>query len=682
MDATDTNLQTLHRATQELAMRCDGAHAIDGQGFNKFDAYFGKVMASTPLANWTPGKTYAIWKILGRYRKQLAGYGIDYAAIQPLTKPEPTQQQVKEIVLHSDNTLAILFPYDPILVHEVKQLVGRKWNDARKMWTVPLQLETVEAVLEFAAEHGFEVEDTITEMLVRLSEENEKSIEASKAKSADLYIEGLGGELKPFQRAGVSYALAKRRTFIADVMGLGKTVEALATIQAADSFPAVVVCPASLKLNWKRETERWLPGRSVAVVNGSPIDYENYDVLVVNYDILSKHLTSQKSRVRGREKLVVARGQGLLSGNPRTIVLDESHYCKNYKAKRTQLVQAMCEDIPYVLALTGTPTMNRPAELLSQLNIMDRLSDFGGFWHFAKRYCGAYNNRWGLDLSGATNLDELNNKLRATCFIRRTKEEVLKELPPKMRTYIPMPITNRKEYEKAEEDICSWIAGRASQDEEFLESISQLPPAEQAKRTQERMDTAEAKAAQAEHLVRIEALKQLAAAGKMEAVKEWIESFLETGEKLVVFATHHAVIDELVKLYPETPVITGDTPLAKRQEAVDSFQRDTKTALLFANIRAGGVGITLTAASNVAFIELDWTPAAHDQAEDRCHRIGQQDNVTAWYLLGEKTIDEDIHDLIEKKRKIVDAVTEGGKVSRDPSILKELIGRLRSRSAR
>jgi hypothetical protein len=170
--------------------------------------------------------------------------------------------------------------------------------------------------------------------------------------------------------------------------------------------------------------------------------------------------------------------------------------------------------------------------------------------------------------------------------------------------------------------------------------------------------SAEARAERARQLVKIEALKSTAARGKLEAVARWVEDFLESGEKLVLFGWHREIVDTLAERFG-APKITGDTSTEDRQAAVDCFQGNPDTRLLVCNVRAGGVGLTLTASSNVGFCELGWTPAEHDQAEDRCHRIGQRDSVNAWYLLAEDTIDTQIHALIEKKRAVVEAATEG-----------------------
>jgi SWI/SNF-related matrix-associated actin-dependent regulator 1 of chromatin subfamily A len=320
--------------------------------------------------------------------------------------------------------------------------------------------------------------------------------------------------------------------------------------------------------------------------------------------------------------------------------------------------------------------MNRPQELVSQLKILGRLEEFGGWHKFVTRFCNAYRDSYGWNISGAAHLEELNDKLREVCFIRRTKAEVLKELPAKQRSEIMVELSNREDYARAEADVVSWIRERVKADAEFHRQIDDLPEEIQETIIANRADAKAASAAQAETLVRIEALKQLSAEGKMEAVVEWIEDFIDSGEKLVVFATHKSIVKRLAEKF-EADSITGDTPVEKRQAAVDRFQNDPAAKVIVCNIQAGGVGITLTAASNVAFVELGWNPAAHDQAEDRTHRIGQTDSVTAYYFIGEDSIDEWIYDLIEEKRVVVDATTDGVvREKKTSGMLKDLVKRL------
>jgi SNF2 family DNA or RNA helicase len=631
----------------------DHASQLNGVGFNKFDTPLGMSLAQKPAEQWTPRQTRAAWRLLAKYSGQLSNAGIDYNAIPE--PPLPTNGSTK-LIAANDKNFVISFSYDPALVDAVKEIPGRKFDAASKKWAVPANASAVEPLFKFYQRYEFDIDGTALNLMAKLTEMRAERIERSHAADAQIEIVGLGGELRPFQKAGVAYALETKRLFIADEMGLGKTIQALATIHAANAYPAIVVCPASLKLNWAREAAKWLPGKSISVWNGKAGTAA--DVIVINYDVLSKHL------------------EALLAMNAKCVVFDESHYAKNYKAKRTEAAKMLAKGIGYRLALTGTPVLNRPQELISQLEIIGRLNDVGGdFWAFAKRYCGAYHDRFGWVMSGASHLDELNEKMRATCYIRRNKVDVLKDLPAKQRATVPVAIDNRREYDRAERELISWLGDQAEQDAEFLASIAHLSADEQCEAKYQRREEKKNSAAQAEQLVRIEALKQLAAHGKLESVADWVESFLDTGEKLVLFAHHIDVVESIAKRF-NAPSITGSTPLDKRQEYVDRFQTDPACNLIVLNIRAGGVGLTLTAASNVAFVELDWTPAAHDQAEDRCHRIGQNDAVTAWYLLAQNTIDDEIAALIEKKRAVVDSATEGKSTGQDTGIMNDLIKRM------
>jgi len=464
----------------------------------------------------------------------------------------------------------------------------------------------------------------------------------SGATDASLHVAGLGGELKPFQRAGVDYLLARRRAFLADEQGLGKTIEALAALEAAGAYPAVVVCPASLKLNWLRELERWLPRRSVRMLSGNragarpggaePTAAAPADVTLVNYDIVAGRL------------------QELSGLRPRALVLDESHYCKNAAAKRTQAVQRLSAEVPrdgLVLALSGTPVTNRPAELISQLRIIGRLEEFGSGARFGQRFRGADAHL------------RLHWHLRARCFVRRLKADVLPQLPAKTRAIVPVELDNEAEYRLAERDLVAWLR---SQPLDLRE-----------------LDAKVAAALRAERLVRCNALKLLAARGKLHAALAWIHDFRSSGERLVVFAGHREIQRAVIARFPDALHILGaDTALA-RDGALQAFQAPDAGAsnqLLVCSTDVAGHGLTLTRSSNVAFLELAWTPAKHDQAEDRCHRIGQQDAVNAYYLLAADTIDETISTLLERKRAVIGAVTDGRGEDED-GVLDALVRELR-----
>jgi SNF2 family DNA or RNA helicase len=235
--------------------------------------------------------------------------------------------------------------------------------------------------------------------------------------------------------------------------------------------------------------------------------------------------------------------------------------------------------------------------------------------------------------------ERLHWHLRRTCFVRRLKADVLPQLPAKRQVVVPVGLDNEAEYRLAERDVIAWLREQPLDLRELKAKV--------------------AATLRAERLAQIGTLKRLAARGKLAAAVTWIHDFLESGEPLIVFAHHEEVQSAILQRFPDAGHLLGRDSQVARQATVEAFQAGTGPQLLVCSTLAAGHGITLTRASNVAFLELEWTPAAHDQAEDRCHRIGQHDAVTAWYLLAAKTIDETIAELLQGKRGIVGAVTDG-----------------------
>lgn len=490
--------------------------------------------------------------------------------------------------------------------------------------TLPLDPWLVEALDAFLARHDVSVSGRAAEELAELREEHAEAqvaVRRSRATTAEpleAVAAVLGGKLEPFQWAGVRYALEARRVFLADEQGLGKTVEALAALEADSAFPAVVVCPASLKLNWERETARWLPHRTVAIVEGRAPVPSTGDITILNYEIVAAH----------REALARL--------HPRALVVDESHYCKNPRAKRTQAVRRLAAAVApdgLRLALTGTPVLNHAEDLISQLRVLGRLEDFGSGARFARQFQGPLTE------------ERLHWHLRRRCFIRRLKAEVLPQLPPKRQVVVPVAIDNQREYRLAEKDVIEWLRQQPLDLSELNARI--------------------AATLRAERLAQLGTLQRLAARGKLHAALTWIHDFLASGEPLVVFARHVEVQLAVLERFPSALHLLGRDAIAEREAAIRAFQAPDGPLLIVCATRVAAQGITLTRASNVAFLELEWTPAMHDQAEDRCHRIGQRDAVTAWYLLAANTIDETMAELIERKRGLVAAVTDGRRIDGD-----------------
>lgn len=575
-------------------------------------------------------------------------FNISLDAMKFLVK-KPASSSAK--VFLSSGMIMMRFPYERVIIKAVKQIPAVSWNSKQKAWQAPMS--SVGEIMAWAETFSVYVEPDVSEIADGVTEKMNGFIEASRSTDAGVVVDKLRGELLPYQRAGVSYASMARRTFIADEMGLGKTIQALATVEYVhDSYPAVVVCPPSLVLNWASEYAKWLPERRVATVTNrkSFPDPGTYDVVVVGYS----NLTTWEKQLAGH----------------RSYIFDESHYCKTPTAQRTKAATKIARSAPkegIVLCLTGTPVTNRPNEYASQLDILGKLKDFGGLWGFYRRYCAAYQDRFGQwNISGHSHLDELNDRLRGSCYIRRTKDQVLSELPPVIHSKVLVEgaAAAMKEYKKAENDIILYIAERARQ-----------LAKEQGKPSYGAAVAAMIRAEANEHLVRLSVLRRLSAKAKMEAADEWIQARVENGKKVVVAAHHRDIVDEIARKYGNLR-IQGGMSVEDVEENKRKFQTlpVEKAPVIVLSIQAAKTGHTLTAAEECLFIELPWTPADVDQTYSRLHRIGQKGSVTSTYLLTSGTIDEDIYTLIENKRSVVNAAVDGGDFEDDDGTVQMILG--------
>lgn len=508
----------------------------------------------------------------------------------------------------------------------VKSLARAFFHPYNRSWSVDIgELERLKSIFPNA-----QVE-TIASALPKSGNGNGRDLIADV-----IEIPNLRKPLYPYQKVGAKFLHERAGAILADAPGVGKTAQAIAMLLLNKrARPAVVVVPATLKTNWVREFFMWSGiEEKIAVVGGrktnTEIIYDIYesDIIIINYDIL----------VNWADKLAELR--------PQVLIADEAHKLKTMTTKRYKAFKALRNASKKVVFLTGTPILNRPIELFPLLHLVDPDRWHDEFW-YAKRYCAAYQKEIRLpkarqkngkktmlvwDKSGASNIDELF-KITRDIILRRTKKDVLKDLPDKVRIPVALPIddTEMKKYISVlEETIRAIVDGRSKGETHHA-------------------------------LLQVEVLKQECARIKVNGAIEWIEDFLETGEKLVLFATHHAVIESVKEKFPTNSVVlTGNSSQKQRQDAIDRFQNDPSINLFIGNVQAAGVGITLTASSSVAFWEFGWTPGEMEQAEDRVHRIGQNsESVSAWYLVAEGTIDEKIISLLESKRQIVEAVTDG-----------------------
>ncbi len=579
----------------------------------------------------------------------------------------------------ADGKVNICFDYDPILIQTVRSYISNVfWDGISKQWIAPI--EAAYDAFIFAGAFDLLVSPAIAELANKDGLKRQAMVEASSALDADIEIPGIAMELLPYQKAGVAYIKKVRKAILADQPGLGKTVQALAAIVSENALPAVIVCPNSLKLNWAREIDKFFPGHKTTVLSGTKSEeIEDSDFLVINYDILYDRVNDIKSH--GYISLVVDESHAIKNGKKRHVcprckapMRSNAKNCSSCSAtsvrplelwtvKRTDAVMKLARELSeqrFVILLTGTPITNRPMELVPQLEAIQKLDSFGGAWRFKNRYAPSKNV--------ATNSKELNEKLRSMCFVRRVKKDVYGELPP---------LREATQYLSPSDEIMSWYRGIELDAIEYFANRARELAAEAGEDEDGAYWEKKMRLEPMRSLVEITALRTAIAKVKKDSAIQWIDNFLESSEdeKVIVFAEHIEFVEELAKYYGGIAVkIRGGVSVDDRQAAVDRFQTDPSCRLFIANMQSASEGLTLTAASDVVFCELGWTPAIHDQCVSRAYgRANDLHGATAWYLLAPNTIDESTFQLIASKREIVDAVTEGFDIV---SVNESMIGEL------
>ena len=459
-----------------------------------------------------------------------------------------------------------------------------------------------------------------------------------------------GTALLPYQKAGVAYAMQHDHALIADEMGLGKTIQAIALCNATRPARVLLVVPASLRINWQREWARFstLPLAVAIVSGGKPEAWPaNPEVVIVNYDIIAKHRAS------------------IDAVDWDIVICDEAHYVKNPKAARTKALLGDITASKHKRAhegiqtrkwvfLTGTPILNRPIELFPLAHKLNPVR-FQNYWGFSKRFCGGHRGRFGWDHSGATNLDELSAALRTSGMVRRLKADVLTDLPAKQRQVVPLAQNGAAKVIAAERLAHEGALARYEMAvvEKELAKASDDPAI---------WETALSSLRKAQSVMFTEI-----AAARVEVAKAKIPYLVEAAsnasDKVVVMCWHHVVVDALRAALDaagiEAVTYTGKTPMDQRQDAVDRFQNGTAKVFI-GTIRAAGVGITLTASSHVIFGELDYVPANILQAEDRCHRIGQRNQVLVQHLVFDGSLDGNMANALVEKMGVINQVLGGG----------------------
>jgi SWI/SNF-related matrix-associated actin-dependent regulator 1 of chromatin subfamily A len=513
----------------------------------------------------------------------------------------------------------------------VKALPGVYWFPPKKVWRVSVYAK--EAVYELQHTHKAEIiraEDATPEIIGDVAPLPELEVELP-----------LTATLRPYQGQGIAQGVNLRRVMIGDEQGLGKTLQSIGVVVGIEhilkvqSFPCLVICPSSTKMNWQREWKMFSTKRAMILDDKTKNTWQQYwkvgmiDVFIVNYESLKKFFVASMPDKTSKKALQTMHSRNIVMKDTidlfQTVIVDESHRCKDSGTMQSKLVLRICHKKENVLLLSGTPVVNKPKDLFPQLAIMGHAETFGGKKKYMDRYCEGGN--------GANNLKELNFLLNKYCFFRREKKDVAKDLPEKQRQTIICEITNKDEYNRAKRDFAAYLKEKGCDDREIARKM------------------------RGEIMVQMGKLKQIAARGKMNEVKEFVEEILDAGEKLVLFCSLHEIVDSLLALFPNAVTVTGRDDMMQRQRSIDSFQKDPKCQLIICNIKAAGVGITLTAASRVAFVEYPWTYADCVQCEDRIHRIGQVNACMCTYFLGGDTIDERLFEIIMEKMHIGNTIT-------------------------
>ena len=576
-----------------------------------------------------------------------------------------------KIGLKADKLL-IVMAFDQKIINILKVKIPfnlRNYDSINRAWLITFvnnqSIDYFYAFLEAVKTIAIiEIDQTAKDFLIKKHHDYKTNIELSQSLKSKIQDEDLNLKLplREFQKTAIEYAALHKHIFIADPVGSGKTIEALATLQYLKSYPSLIIAPAIALAQWTKEIEKWTDNISYSVLHPSVKDFNiNASLIITTYDMAKKYLIE------------------LQSVKFKSLILDESHFIKDKKTQRFKSIFQLAKDKEIMLLLSATPLANKPIDLLAQIEMLGMFEKLFKSWRFfVERYCNAQKTSFGYDVSGASHIEELKNILRANCMIVRDKKEIMPELPDKTRISLAMTLSDkhRELYNDTLDDISNWYYEKERQ--LLIEKILTLSPEQKAKIEQKVMTIKEkGRSLQSEALVRLNALRSISGIGKIESVKEWIDVYLENREKLVIFIDHRDVMARLLQYYPSSAYIDGTLSPANRGLQIQRFWNDKDCLLMIASIRASGIAIDLQNASNALFVEMWWTATAHIQAEGRLERHGQKNAMNMYYALadefGDKSIDSQMFDVITDKMKIADTFKSKTGVGDIFSILKNIV---------
>ncbi|KAM0987955.1 hypothetical protein ACFX13_012187 [Malus domestica] len=541
--------------------------------------------------------------------------------------------------LHASGNIAAKFPYDQAVVGAVRKIPKATWYAKERLWMFPIpSLSSAEKVLHETSGVNIEVEnlDPLVHRAIAAA-----SVVPDLRDQYDRIPRCIESKLLAFQREGVRFILQHGgRALLADEMGLGKTLQAIAVASCVrDCWPVLIITPSSLRLQWASMIQQWL-------------NIPSSDILVVLTQCGGTNksgFTIVSSNAKGTIHLdglfniisydVVPKIQNLLMASEfKVVIADESHFLKNAQAKRTSASLPVIKRAQYAILLSGTPALSRPIELFKQLEALYP-DVYKSVHEYGNRYCKG--GTFGL-YQGACNHEELHNLMKATVMIRRLKNDVLSELPVKRRQQVFLDL--------AEKDM--------KQINAFFRELEVVKGKIKACQSKEEVDSLKFTEKNLMNKIYTDS-----AEAKIPTVLDYLGTVMEAGCKFLVFAHHQSMIDSIYQFLLKKKVgcirIDGSIPTVARQAYVTEFQEKDSIKAAVLSIKAGGVGLTLTAASTVIFAELSWTPGDLIQAEDRAHRIGQVSSVNIYYLLANDTVDDIIWDVVQSKLENLGQMLDG-----------------------
>lgn len=531
--------------------------------------------------------------------------------------------------------------YDKDFIESVKFL-GAGYNSELKKWYVPNSIKTSTKIAFLIKKFGFS----------KIKKEDLKEFQFDKffgSKTVvdrdDYSIEEIK-ELaewfdfkltpRPYQLEGIKHMLDFKKTINGSEPGTGKTGMSICAVEIQDLFPCLIICPSNVKYNWQKEYSRWVqePLEIKIIEAGKNEEFSKTGISIINYEMLYER--GDKNNPGYDQKEAKIKFRDLQKIPWRCVVVDESHRARNNKSKTSKIIRRITKKIPYVFLLTGTPILKKPEQILNQLQILGVFKTVFQSWEtFIQRFCDGVRGERGWVKNGFSNLSELNGRLRANCYFRVEKKDVLKELPDVIISEVYIPISNEKQYVKAEKKILDHLLETKGED-------------------------AVLNAQDALHLVQRTELRQLTHKGKIKALTEWMEDYLETtDENIVVVGNFKDGLGKISKKF-DAQLINGDVSAKKKQDIIDDVISNDDRVVV-GNIKSMGTGTDGLQIKYSTIILLDAAddPGEEDQVISRLDRSGQKRKVSVYKFIAENTIDIEKNEVMSIEKKISDMVNRG-----------------------